>query len=51
MNDRTCAACDATLGENPIEVKIGRKTVEVCCAECANKLKEAKASMAKVGRS
>ena len=31
---------------NTIEVKIGGKTVEVCCEECAMKLKEAHASAA-----
>ena len=30
----------------PIKVKIGGKTVEVCCDECAQKLKEAQASAA-----
>src|ERR1700730_2624667 len=41
MVGRTCAACDCKLDANPIEVKIGGKTVEVCCDECAQKLKEA----------
>jgi hypothetical protein len=40
----TCAACDCKLDANPIKVKIGGKTVEVCCDECAEKLKEAHAS-------
>ena len=40
----TCAACDCELDGNPIKVKIGGKTVEVCCEECAEKLKEAHAS-------
>jgi hypothetical protein len=31
---------------NRIKVKIGGKTVEVCCDECAQKLKEAHASTA-----
>jgi hypothetical protein len=38
MVETTCAAC-GKLVVNPIEVKIGGKTVEVCCDECAQKLK------------
>jgi hypothetical protein len=38
---KTCAACDSELDESSINVKIGGKTVEVCCEECASKLKEA----------
>ena len=49
MMEKTCAACDCKLDENPIAVKIGGKTVEVCCDECARKLKEAHVS-AKSGR-
>jgi pimeloyl-ACP methyl ester carboxylesterase len=41
MTKRTCAACDGELGDNPIQVKIRGKTVEVCCEDCATKLKEA----------
>jgi hypothetical protein len=41
MVETTCAACDCKLDVNPIKVKIGGKTVEVCCDECAQKLKEA----------
>ncbi len=41
MVEKTCAACDCKLDVSPIEVKIGGKTVEVCCDECAEKLKEA----------
>ena len=44
MAERTCAACDYELDANPIKVTIGGKTVEVCCDECALKLKEAHAS-------
>jgi len=44
MSQKTCAACDYKLDGNAIEVKIGGKTVEVCCEECAEKLKEAHAS-------
>ncbi len=46
MVEATCAACDCKLDVNPIKVKIGGKTVEVCCDECAQKLKEAHASTA-----
>ncbi len=41
MTKRTCAACDGELDDNPIQVKICGKTVEVCCEDCATKLKEA----------
>ena len=41
MSEKTCAACDYPLDENAITVKIGGKTVEVCCDDCARKLKEA----------
>jgi len=49
MAERTCAACDCKLGANPIKVRIGRKAVEVCCDDCAHKLKEARVS-ARAGR-
>ncbi len=42
----SCVACDCKLDVNRIKVKIGGKTVEVCCDECAQKLKEAHASTA-----
>ena len=42
MTKKTCAACDYPLDpKSTIEVKIGGKTVEVCCEECATKLREA----------
>jgi hypothetical protein len=41
MTKRTCAACDCELDDNPIEVKLRGQTVEVCCPDCARKLKEA----------
>lgn len=41
MSEKTCAACDYPLDGNAITVKIGGKTVEVCCEECATKLREA----------
>ena len=44
MVERTCAACDCALDASPIEVTIGGKTVEVCCHDCAEKLKEARLS-------
>jgi hypothetical protein len=44
MAARTCAACDCALEGESIEVKIGGKTVEVCCNECAEKLREAEIS-------
>jgi hypothetical protein len=44
MVEKTCAACDCKLDVNAIKVKIGGKTVKVCCDECARKLKEANSS-------
>jgi hypothetical protein len=44
MVEKTCAACDCKLDANPVKVNIGDKTVEVCCDDCAQKLKEAHAS-------
>ena len=41
MNETTCAACDCELDDNAITVTIGGRTVEVCCEECAEKLREA----------
>jgi len=49
MVERTCAACDCKLDVNPIEVWIGGKTVEVCCDECAQRLKEASATARRRG--
>ena len=44
MSKKTCAACDYPLTpENTIKVKIGGKEVEVCCEECATKLRKASA--------
>lgn len=44
MSKKTCAACDYPLTpENTIKVKVGGKEVEVCCEECATKLREASA--------
>jgi hypothetical protein len=44
MAANTCAACDCKLDANPIKVKLGGRTVEVCCDECARKLREAHSS-------
>jgi UrcA family protein len=44
MAEKTCAACDCKLDANLIKVTIGGKTVEVCCDECAQRLKEAQAA-------
>jgi len=41
MAKPTCAACDCELDENAVKVKIGGRTVEVCCDECAERLREA----------
>ena len=43
MNENTCAACAYPLDGNAIKVTIGGRTVEVCCEECAQKLREAEA--------
>jgi hypothetical protein len=44
MTAKTCAACDCKLDVNPIKVNVGGRTVEVCCEECAEKVKEAHSS-------
>jgi hypothetical protein len=44
MSEKTCAACDYPLDDSAIQVRVGGKTVEVCCEDCAVKLKEAYAS-------
>jgi RNase P subunit RPR2 len=41
MSEKTCAACDYPLDGNAIQVTIGGRVVEVCCEECAEKLREA----------
>ena len=40
MAQKTCAACDCQLDETAIKVTIGTRVVEVCCQECAQKLRE-----------
>jgi RNase P subunit RPR2 len=48
MAKKTCAACDYPLEPaSTIKVKIGGKTVEVCCEDCATKLREASAKQKK----
>jgi len=49
MVQKTCAACDCALDASAIKVTIGGKAVEVCCDECAQRLKEAHASTTKEG--
>ena len=44
MSENTCAVCDYPLDENRIAVTIGGRTVEACCEECAEKLREAERS-------
>ena len=46
MANKTCAVCDYELDANAIQVTIGSNVVEVCCEECAQKLREAKADAA-----
>jgi RNase P subunit RPR2 len=43
MKEKTCAACDYPLDDSAIQVTIGGRVVEVCCEECAQKLREANA--------
>ena len=43
MTGKTCAACDCKLDANAIKVRIGSQVVEVCCEECAQKLRAARA--------
>ena len=50
MAKSTCAACDYELDGNAIKVTIGGKTVEACCEECAQKLREAHASASAVSK-
>ena len=49
MSSNTCAACDYPLDKDAIKVTVGGKTVEVCCQECADKLKESVRSAAAAG--
>lgn len=47
MVEKTCQACNCKLDESAIKVTIGGKTVEVCCDECARKLKDGRSSSRK----
>lgn len=47
MAENTCAACDCPLDAASIAVTIGGQAVEVCCEECADRLKEAHAAAAR----
>lgn len=47
MIEKTCAACDGKLDDNAVKVRIGGKAVEVCCDECAQKLKDGHSSARK----
>ena len=49
MDSRTCAACDCELDAQAITVTLDGRTVEVCCAECAELLGEAQAAIAGPG--
>jgi hypothetical protein len=40
MAEKTCAACDCKLDESAINITIDKRTIEVCCEECAEKLRE-----------
>jgi hypothetical protein len=46
MSENTCAACDCPLDQHAITITVGGRTVEVCCDDCARKLKEAHATAA-----
>lgn len=49
MTKRTCAACDWELDANAITVMVGGREVEVCCEECADRLRAAVADDAARG--
>jgi hypothetical protein len=40
MTEKTCAACDCRLDGSAVKVQVGAEVVEVCCDECAQKLRE-----------
>jgi hypothetical protein len=44
MSETTCAACDCKIEGEAIKVNVGGKAVEVCCEECAQRLREARVS-------
>ncbi len=41
MKTDTCAVCDCPLDHTRKSVRIGGRTVEVCCEECAQILRDA----------
>ncbi|MGH6645015.1 MAG: hypothetical protein ACRED3_20200 [Bradyrhizobium sp.] len=45
MTTKTCAVCDCELDADPIQVTIGGRTVEVCCEDCAQSLRDAHAAV------
>ena len=45
MHEKTCAACDCKLDESAINITVGGIAFEVCCEDCAIKLKEADESI------
>ena len=47
MAEKTCAACDCKLDESAINVQIGGRTIEVCCEECAQRLRESQSEKTK----
>lgn len=49
MSEKTCAACDCMLEPETIKVKVGGRTVEVCCEDCARALGEAQAAIGTTG--
>lgn len=42
--NKSCAACDCEIEDEPINVTVGGQVVEVCCQECADTLQEAQAA-------
>jgi hypothetical protein len=45
MSKKTCAVCDCELDATAIKVRVGQRTVEVCCTDCAQKLRESVATV------
>lgn len=41
MSTKTCAVCDCPMDTDAIVVRVGGQAVEVCCEECAARLREA----------
>lgn len=46
MSEKTCAVCDWPLDNGAIVVRVGGQAVDVCCEECAARLREACAASA-----